>query len=125
MTHEYWMVFLKLIITRTFVPWLIYSTLSVAYFTETLDKRNKYADDGPTAIIFTMELTIILLIIYQLYIEAIQMKRNGLNYFWSIYNYIDNVQYFGTLIIVITNMAESQAISMIDKREISMYVLLS
>ena len=44
LTHEYWMQFLKRIILRTFVPWLCYSTISVVYFTYTLDKRNKYSE---------------------------------------------------------------------------------
>ena len=53
------------------------------------------------------------------------MKRSLRNYFTSKYNYNDMLQYFGTLLIVISNMAGSNNLSMVAKREICVFVLLS
>ena len=53
------------------------------------------------------------------------MKRNIKNYITSFYNYIDILQYFGTLVVKISNMNDSTYLSMVLKREICVFVLLS
>ena len=50
LTHEYWMAYLKKIIARMLVPWIIYSALSLAYFAKTLDQSLKSADSRELAI---------------------------------------------------------------------------
>ena len=36
LAHEYWMGYLKKILVRAFIPWVIYSGLSLMYFSHTL-----------------------------------------------------------------------------------------
>ena len=124
LTQEHWMVLLKRIIYRLLIPWLSYSSLSVSYFTYTLDKRNRYTENDKSAGIYLLEIALFLLTIYELTIEAIQLIKTGRRYFLSYYNYIDILQYFGTLTVLISNISGLHKISMISKREICIFVLL-
>ena len=42
LTDEFWMKNLKKIMLRTFLPWVIYSILSVVYFAYSLNNKNQY-----------------------------------------------------------------------------------
>ena len=51
LTHEYWMFYLKKIIKIAFLPWVVYSAVSLFYFTHTL--KQEFAEaEGTEAIIW-------------------------------------------------------------------------
>jgi len=39
LTNEYWMEFLKFIVWRALVPWILYSTQTLIYFAHTLERE--------------------------------------------------------------------------------------
>ena len=45
LTHEYWMGYLKKIIRKALLPWVIYSILTLIYFAYTLDEDFLQADE--------------------------------------------------------------------------------
>ena len=45
LTHEYWMGYLKKIIRKALIPWIIYSILTLIYFAYTLDEDFLQADE--------------------------------------------------------------------------------
>ena len=89
LTHEYWMVNLKRIIKRAFIPWVTYSILSLVYFAQTLNQDFVQAERAKLMIYDGLGVLILILIIYLLYIEVMQGIKDGLEYFKSMYNYID------------------------------------
>ena len=70
LTHEYWMVNLKKIIFRTFIPWVAYSALSLIYFAHTLNRDFEQADETEIIIWQGIGGIILLLVCYLLYIEV-------------------------------------------------------
>ena len=68
---------------------------------------------------------ILLLVLYLLLIEASQAKKDGLDYFKSLYNYIDLLQYLGTIYVVVSNMIGYDESSMLLKRDLCAFVLIS
>ena len=111
---------------RTFLPWVIYSILSVAYFAYSMDDRNLYMEGDRKIFWLIVEILIILSVIYQLFIELKQMMKEKLSeYFCSPYNLIDLLQYIGTLIVVSTNMAKYDGLIMSYKRNICVFVLIA
>ena len=66
----------------------------------------------------------IALVIYKLHIEIKQARDDIKDYLSSSYNYIDILQYFGTLVVVISNMAGGILLNKIVKCNICIFVLL-
>ena len=67
LTHEYWTFYQRKIIYRALIPWILYSILSLIYFTEVLNPNSRsYKEFDLWDVI---GLLTILLTLYQLYIE--------------------------------------------------------
>ena len=89
LVHEYWMGYLKKIITKALLPWITYSILSLVYFAHTLDRDFETAEREEIIVWTALGAFILILVSYLLYIETKQMQKDGLDYFKSLYNYID------------------------------------
>ena len=125
LTNEYWMVYLKKIILRTLIPWVIYSALSLVYFAHTLSEDFESADEAVPVKWQLVGVILLILIIYLLFIEAKQVKKDKKGYLLSLYNYIDLFQYLGTTWVILNNMTALDAIGMSAKRNLCMFVLIS
>ena len=71
-----------------------------------------------------MAVLILLLVLYLLFIEVRQGYKDGLDYFKSLYNYIDLMQYLGTVYVVVSNMIGYDESSMLIKRDLCAFVLI-
>ena len=125
LTHEYWMINLKKIIKSAFIPWVAYAVLSLIYFAHTLHEDFEQAGRAEVIAWQSVGVSILILVAYLLYIEVLQVLKYGLDYFSSMYNYIDLFQYIGTVYVVISNLKDQEASSMIQKRTVCTFVLLS
>lgn len=68
---------------------------------------------------------ILILVVYLLFLEVKQGYNDGTDYFKSMYNYIDMLQYIGTAWVVITNLQGQEDSSMIQNRILCTFVLIS
>ena len=67
LTHEYWTIYQRKIILWALIPWILYSILSLIYFAEALSPDSgSYNEFDSWDVI---GLLVILLTLYQLYIE--------------------------------------------------------
>ena len=71
LTHEYWMMNLKKIISRAFIPWVTYSALSLIYFAHTLNQDFEQAERAEVMTWQGVGVSILILVTYLLYIEAL------------------------------------------------------
>ena len=68
---------------------------------------------------------ILILVAYLLYVEIRHGYDDGLDdYFKSMYNYIDLLQYIGTAWVVITTLQGPEASEMVHKRTLCTFVLI-
>ena len=135
LTHEYWMVYLKKIIVRTLIPWVFYSALCLLYFTHTLHQNFEMLDSGAKFGWRAVGWTILVLVYYMLLIEVKQVIQEGADYFKSLYNYVDLLQYIGTIYVIVTNildnhntslhLSEHHGASMSEKRNLCAFVVIS
>ena len=125
LTNEYWMENLKKIIKSAFIPWVIYSALSLMYFAHTLNQDFEQAERAEVMTWQGLGVLILILVAYLLYIEVKQGLKDGKDYFLSMYNYIDLFQYIGTTWVVVTNILDHNQERMITNRTLCTFVLLS
>ena len=71
LTHEYWMMNLKKIIRSAFIPWVTYSALSLIYFAHTLNQDFEQAERAEVMTWQGVGVSILILVTYLLYIEAL------------------------------------------------------
>ena len=116
---------LKKIIKSAFIPWVTYSALSLIYFAHTLNQDFEQAEKAEVMTWQGVGVSILILVTYLLYIEVLQGLKDGLDYFTSMYNYVDLFQYIGTVWVVVTNLQDQEASSMIQKRTLCTFVLIS
>ena len=107
------------------IPWVIYSALSLAYFAQTLDEDFEQAERAEVMRWHVLGGLILILVVYLSYIELKQGYNDGIDYFKSWYNYVDLFQYIGTAWVVITNLQNREASSMVHKRTLCTFVLIS
>ena len=119
------MINLKKIIKSAFIPWVTYSALSFIYFAHTLNQDFEQAESAELLIWQGIGGLILVLVAYLLYIEVLQGLKDGADYFKSMYNYIDLLQYIGTAWVVISNFHTQDASSMSYKRTMCTFVLIS
>ena len=67
LTHEYWTFYQRKIIYKALIPWTLYSILSLIYFTEVLSPNFSTREEFDSWDV--LGLLVILLTLYQLYIE--------------------------------------------------------
>ena len=67
LTHEYWTFYQRKIIYRALIPWIIYSILGLIYFTEVLSANSGTHKEFDAWDV--LGILVILLTLYQLYIE--------------------------------------------------------
>ena len=89
LANEYWMGFLKNIIIKAVLPWVAYSVLSLVYFAHTLDQDFESAEQEEITTWKAVGVSLLILVSYLLYIESKQIRKDRLDYFKSLYNYID------------------------------------
>ena len=70
LTNEYWMLNLKKIIKIAFIPWVIYSFLSLIYFAHTLNEDFEHAERAEFMKWQGLGVFILILVAYLLYIEV-------------------------------------------------------
>ena len=67
LTHEYWTHYQRKIIYKALIPWIFYSILSLIYFAEVLSPNSgSYKEFDKWDV---LGLLVVLLTLYQLYIE--------------------------------------------------------
>ena len=91
--ESFWDKYFKDILLKCFVPFLIYFFATNYYL-------QSYALDGipedervSFSVEFVLRWLILLSLIYFMFFEVVQILRDGLGYFFDIYNYFDMSQY--------------------------------
>ena len=102
LTNEYWVRYRNNIITTSFLLWIALSVTSLAYFAIFLDID--YNDYFKSRLI--LGVIVLSLSFFNIALEATQIKQDYEKYFENYRNYIDLIQYLGTIIIVTTSMIE-------------------
>ena len=90
------------------LPWIALSICSIFYFTFALNSGyEKQASDEEKAFWYIMGGIVLVLVIYQVYLEYLQAKDERRKYLRSFYNWSDIFQLLATFWIVVINMTGS------------------
>ena len=99
-TNEFWDIYKPPILYRAFIPWVLYSTLSMGYFAKVLYPGFDYNTEENAALWKFTAIIIILLTCYQLYIELLSSCEDFIGHWKSPYNWLDLFMYVMTIWIV-------------------------
>ena len=126
LAHEYWMGYLKKILWRAFLPWVLYSVFSLMYFSHVLRQGyTEEANSGEKVKWYIVGSLIMIQVIYQLYIESMQVLHDGWDYWKSAYNYFDLLQYIGTIVVVSACFGNMNLLDAEKMRTLCAFILLS
>ena len=100
LTNEFWHIYKLPIVLRAFVPWILYSTLSMVYFAKVLNPSFDYQTEKNANLWRVLAIIVILLTAYQLYIELLSSCSDFLGHWQSPYNWLDLFMYTMTVWIV-------------------------
>ena len=101
-----WKYFKRTIILRMLLPFLAYFLLFVLYSTLMLPNKALETSWGPWSTgSLVLSIFILLMAVYMSYIEVMQMKFHGFDYFTSFWNVADLISLVLNLITVISDLA--------------------
>ena len=89
LTNEFWVIFKAPILWRAFVPWILYSLLSLGYFAKVLDPSFDYRTDDKAHFWKIFGGIVIFLTCYQILIELLSSFTDFLGHWKSLYNWLD------------------------------------
>lgn len=100
LTNEFWTTLKAPILSRAFIPWVLYSALSLGYFAKVLDPNFSYSTEENPKTWKIYAGVVLLLTSYQVIIEIISSIRDFVGHWTSPYNWIDITQYILTIWII-------------------------
>ena len=125
LTHEYWTIYQRKIILRILIPWMIYSMLSILYFTRLQAGSDVIELPESESFFKFIGYMIIVSIAAQLFIEFRQISKDWKDYFFDPYNYNDMFQYFGTLWVVFRTIGGQSGMDLVLLRNLCCFIFLS
>ena len=119
LTHEYWIIYQRQIILRALLPWIVFSFMSILYFSNL-----SVGSESPGMRICA--LLIVISVGFQVYVEVKQIMGDWRDYVEDYYNINDLFQYCATLWVVLATMFGSyDSGNMVAIRNLCCFILLS